>query len=47
MKYSAPLYENVALDTKDVICTSSFVSTYVDENGNTVEEHNYSFSNLF
>ena len=47
MKYTAPIYENVAVDTIDVICASATVTTYQDKDNNTVEEHNYSFSDIF
>lgn len=47
MKYTAPLYEIEAVDTNDIVCSSAQVSTYTDKEGNTVEEHNYSFSSIF
>lgn len=47
MKYTTPLYECTTVDTSDIICASVNVSTYQDKDGNTVEEHDFSFSSIF
>ena len=47
MKYTAPLYEIEAVETNDIVCSSAQVSTYIDKDGNAVEEHDYSFSSIF
>ena len=47
MKYVSPLYENEAIASCDIVCSSAQVSTYQDKDGNTVEEHDFSFLNLF
>ena len=47
VKYISPIYEKAAIDTVDVICNSPTVSTYVDDNGNVVQEIDYNFGNIF
>ena len=47
MKYTTPLYESTVVNTNDIICASVQVSTYQDKDGNTVEEHDFSFSSIF
>ena len=46
MKYTSPLYRLVVVDTGDIICSSPSISTYEDENGNTVQEMDFSFSSI-
>ena len=47
MRYTTPLYELEVVNTVDAICASAAISTYKDSEGNTVQEMDYSFSNIF
>lgn len=47
MKYVTPIYENTTVDTRDIICSSVTITTYIDESGNTVQELEYSFNSIF
>ena len=46
MKYTSPNYEKFNIASKDVAC-ASFNSTTYEENGKTVQQMDFSFSNIF
>ncbi len=47
MKYITPLYANIEISSKDVVCASYNTSVYEDKDGNSVQEMDFSFSSIF